>query len=251
MIKLDKSKIVKSLGKKNKLVPYLDKAIAEFDEPWTFDYEPKKGDQGWHPSGHCTPSAGELYVEAYELLHSEPVAKGPNPINRHFQVGHFWHQYLQHIILNKLEFCKSEAIEKRGGYFWGNSSVKNPSPFEYATGSGDVAPLELPNWTGILDIKTMKYADFRLAGLPPAFGDKYECQINIYMSFFDQEEALILAINKDSPHNFKEFTYKKNQDLIDTIYAKWEFVSECLLNETVPTEKDDERFVLPLTGPLA
>ena len=70
------------------------------------------------------------------------------------------------------------------------------------------------------------------------------------MDLFDEDEAIILPINKDSGE-FKEFLYERNQDLIDVIYEKWEFVSACVDAGEPPTDMDDEMFPLPLTGPIS
>jgi hypothetical protein len=272
MQKLDKSKLVMGLARKEKLVPHLDKALKTFDEPFSFEYKPKETDNAWHPSGSCTPTALELYTSANEYLdaveaNEEPPEKAISPsLRKSFMVGHYWHQLLQYIIVNKLEFATPEAVERVGKRVWlGHQDVTvsgpaipisgtfKPIPFGWATGSGDVAPLVLPSgWEGIMDIKTMRSSAFKATAVP--FADKYECQINIYMDFFDQDHGMILGINKDSPHDFKEILYERNQPLIDTIYAKWEFVSQCIEISTEPVEVDDKGeptnlFPLPLLGP--
>lgn len=258
MQKLDKSKLNMSFAKKERLVPYLEKAFLDFDEPWEFKYEPKQGDDAWHPSGDCTPTPSELWekTQNFYVEDTSPVFAVSGSLRKSFMVGHYWHQLLQYIVLNKLEFCTPEAIERKGKVVWkesgraaiteaGLSGVWVPSPFHWACGSGDIAPLELPKgWKGVVDFKTMRSGSFLAKGVP--FADKYECQINIYMDFFDEEKALILGVNKDSPHSFKEFEYVRNQPLIDEIYSKWKYVSECLDNDTLPV--DSEFGPLPLAG---
>lgn len=266
MQKLDKSKLVMNLGKKYKLAPYLDKVMTTFDEPFEFKYESKIHDNAWHPSGDCTPTALELYEKA--CLHLETIDLEPDDedalpeilsesLRKSFMVGHFWHQLLQHIVLKKLEFCEPWAIERKGMRVWqednsyGSSpsaKLATPAPFGWATGSGDLAPLVLPSgWQGVVDFKTMNSRTFKQNIVP--FADKYECQINIYMDFFGEDKALILGINKDTPHDFKEFEYERNNDLISAIYNKWEYVSECLDSGIAPTT--DDVFELPLKGPVS
>jgi hypothetical protein len=70
--------------------------------------------------------------------------------------------------------------------------------------------------------------------------------MNVYMDFFDYDRALIVAVNKDTPHDFKEFEFRRNQPLIDVIYDKWKFVAECLQDEDRPDADDDLGFELPL-----
>jgi hypothetical protein len=261
---------VKDLGKKEKLVPYLDKVWETFDEPFTFDYTPKVGDHGWHPSSHCTPTVTELYDYALAFIREHPVPEPgsitvPGPVERMgaknrkaFIVGHYWHQVLQYIICNKLEWCGLDDVERRGIHDWNSGSEGPMPPFHYVTGSGDIVPCVAPNWTGLVDIKTMKHDHFRQNSLPQdtyggdySTADKYECQVNIYMDLFNQDSAIILAVDKDTG-DFKEFVFERNQDLIDTIYDKWKFVSHLLDTPGAePLLTDNELFPLPLTGPVA
>lgn len=225
MQKLDKSRLVMGLSRKEKLTPHLDKALKTFDEPWGFEYKVKEHDDAWHPSGSCTPTAEELFTIANNHLDAvEEAGEGDVEIlpevvspslRKSFLVGHYWHQLLQYVIVEKLEFCGWDSIERVGKRAW----VKNefatatigehgltakdwhPAPFGWATGSGDLVPLTLPSgWEGVVDIKTMRSSGFKATAVP--FADKYECQINIYMDFFEQDHGMILAVNKDSPHDF-------------------------------------------------
>jgi hypothetical protein len=230
-----------------------------FDESFEFSYEPKITDYGWHPSGHCTPSILELYDYAKPLYLKAisvksfsglpPASPLPASTRKSFIVGHYWHQVLQHIVCNKLHWCGPEDLERKGIRAWGDLSGDTFQPFHFATGSGDIVPCVAPNWTGIVDIKTMSANQFKQNGIPAWAADKYECQMNIYMDFFDQDNAIILAVNKDGPHDFKEFMFQRNQDLIDTIYGKWEFVSHCLDIGEAPTEEDDLLFPIITKGP--
>jgi hypothetical protein len=263
-LKFDSSKLVKNLGNKYKLVPHIDKVWETFDEPLLFSYEPKMSDLGWHPSGHCTPSVLDLYTEAVIKLQDveDAVEMGlsvypqpeqlPASTRKAFLVGHYWHQVLQYIICNKLRWCTLSNIECRGISDWSTGHL----PFHYVTGSGDIAPCIAPDWTGLVDIKTMGSRYFNLEHLPTdTYGDsystaeKYECQINIYMDLFDLDSAIILAVNKDNGQ-LKEFMFQKDQELIDTIYAKWKFVSDCLDTGEPPTEADDLLFPIITKGHL-
>lgn len=244
-IRLDKTNLVRNLSKRYKLVPHLDREIAKGDFVWQFDYEPKKGDTGWHPSGDCTPTPYELYMKATGQAHERPFS---GDLYKTFMVGHFWHQYIQWIVEKKLGLCQPEDIERRGSRVWREEDGK-PVPFHWATGSGDMAPCRLPDGEFLVDIKTMGSHDFKRNGVPDWCAGKYEAQMNIYMDFFDLDRALILAVCKDSPHAFKEFEFERNQPLIDAIYHKWHLVSECISEGVTPPV--DEDIFLPLRGPVA
>lgn len=243
----------RNLVKHHKLVGLYDEFFAKEIEGFTFAIEPKQKDDGWHPSGHCIPGVRELWHHAVDP-HGDGFSLG---VRKSFPVGHFWHQLLQFATV-QMGLAKPEAIERRGVRGWGHTSVGAVrkvewgdvpwAPFHYATGQGDIAPIEAPDFTGIVDFKTMNARDFKLAegGLLPDWAEyKYEAQINIYMDFFDQDYGMIVGIQKDSPHNFCELVYERNQELIGMIYDKWEFVGECLDADVEPTPSDEKLFVIP------
>lgn len=242
---ITKDSFVQNLAKGRLVVPYLE-SFDKLDEEWTFTYHPKQDDDAWHPSGDCLTPVAALYAKALGDEERKPHSPGTQ---RNFMVGHFWHALIQRILCEKLEFCTPEDVERPGSRRWASE------PYHWAKGSGDIAPLVLPNWQGVFDIKTMAGAMWKQSWksglLPSAFADKYEAQVNVYMDFFDEEKALILGVNKDAPHGFVEFEFERNQELIDTIYAKWEYVSYCLDEEIEPDPDADAEFALPLTGPIS
>lgn len=258
-IKLKKTDFVRNLIKNHKLAGHIDQAIAGGEFKWEARFDPKEGDDGWHPSGDCIPSCTDLYLKAQADMEGEEGRKPSASLMKSFQVGHFWHAYIQHIVVNKLFFAEEDAIERRGTTGWGEKQKPRYfgygsdhkvvfKPFHYATGAADIAPCTLPGLGDYLvDIKTMKAQDFKQMSLPGWCAPKYECQINIYMDWFDLEQAIILCVCKDSPHEFKEFSFERNQSLIDAIYGKWKLVADCLEIGEIPPE--DYQVDLPLVGP--
>ena len=242
----------KDLSPKYKLAPQLDKAIKSFDEEWTFTYQTKEPDLYWHPSSHCTPLPSVLYDHAQDRLNDEDDEEFQQGMRKYSQVGHFWHQFLQHIMV-RYDMVVPNAIERTAAKVWEDDRtyrVEAPNvigkPFHVCRGSADVAPWAFRGHDYIVDFKTMASRSFQRPTLPEAFAAKYECQMNIYMDFFDYDRALILAINKDTPHDFKEFEFRRNQPLIDTIYEKWKFVAHCIEDNERPDADDDLGFDLPL-----
>lgn len=252
----DRSKAVYNLVNRDKLTPHLERAANDEFE-WEYKYTAKEKDDAWHPSGHCTPDVRVLYDIARQLAvmvdeedNGISVTTPPSSANRIFQVGHFWHQYLQEMV-RRLEFADERAIEREGKRFWGEDPDAKVRPFEWARGSGDVAPCVIPkHGEFVVDFKTMGGFDFRKSGLPEWAAAKYEAQINIYMDFFDIERGLIVGVQKDTPHGFKEYEFRRNQKLIDTIYDKWQYVSELLYADKVTDADLNHKFDLPLTGPF-
>lgn len=243
-IKLSKHSMARKLVTKTKLAIHIDRAIEEAgDFEWTYEHTAKKGDNAWHPSGDCTLTPRELFDKATGVEEKQPIGAG---LRKTFQVGHFWHGYLQHVVVELLEYADWNAIERSGQKIWAEENGK-PKPYHWCQGSADIAPIKIPGQGEFLvDFKTMGSFDFKRQELPDWSAAKYECQMNIYMDFFNLDQAIIVAINKDSPHELKEFIFDRNQSLIDTIYNKWQYVGDCLENGTIPDES--EEWDLPVRG---
>jgi hypothetical protein len=45
---------------------------------------------------------------------------------------------------------------------------------------------------------------------------------------------MILAICKDSPHNFREYIIERDDTLLEEIYEKWIYVTHCIDEGTEP-----------------
>ena len=247
----DKTKATKNLVRGFKLVPHIDRWLPSWDETgFVYTSARKEPDDAWHPSSHCTPSVYDLWWHAVEG-HKEPRKLQPSSV-KNFQVGHFWHQFLQWIVVEQLGFATWEAVERKGVRGWGDHFELTPSkgsirhqPWHWVTGSGDISPVEIPKkGEYLIDFKTMRGGDFN-SEVPMSI-KKWECQVNIYMDFFDLERAIIVGINKDGGHDMKEFEFRRNQPLIDALYDKWELVSACLDEEVEPDP--DYKPDLPLAG---
>lgn len=236
-IKLKKDAFVRNLVKGHKLANHIDKAIAEGEFEWEAKFGVKLGDDAFHPSSDCVPSVYSLYKT--RTTESNGISGG---LRKAFQVGHFWHAYIQWIVVERLGFATWDDVEVRGETRW------SEGPYGWATGSADIAPCRIPGVGDYLvDIKTMRASDFKQQGLPSWCAEKYECQVNVYMDWFDLDEALILCVSKDSPHEFKEFTFKRNPQLVDAIYQKWALAGDCIRSGTVPDETYE--VPLPTVGP--
>jgi hypothetical protein len=247
---------VRNVAGKQKLVPLLERAIDGPEFEWDAKFSIKEKDDAWHPSGDCTPSLFELYDKATR----PQVSDFSMSLKKTFAVGHFWHAYLQHVAVECAQVCNWDEVELRGVTGWGHGRRPNPfphidgeyisEPFHWATGSMDLR-CDIPGFGEyVVDFKTMGQFDFNvvLKGKAPDWcSKKYEAQINIYMDWAGLDRALIFCIQKDSPHNFRELEYRRNDDLIQGIYTKWQIVSQCLEEGIVPPE--DEEFELPFTGP--
>lgn len=242
-IKFKKSALVKNLVSTNIIVPHIDRHIDKGDFEWTAEFGQKHSDDAFHPSGDCTPSLHDLYMKATRQSIPRPPSVS---LRKSFIVGHFWHAYLQHIVV-EIGMAEARAIEREGVKCWGSGPDDQPLPYHWAKGFGDIAPCSIPGHGDFLvDIKTMGSHHYKQTGLPEWAAAKYECQVNIYMDWFDLERTIILCVLKDSPHEMKEIIFERNQPLIDAIYGKWKIVGQCVVEGIVPPE--DEPFILPIGG---
>lgn len=278
---LDRSKLRRDLARNFRYVQHVDRAIAEHpDEGWSFEHTAKPSDDAWHPSSDCTPSLCELYDKATKAKTERQPSVS---LLKTWMVGQFWHSWLQHITVNYLGFCGWEHVERRGHHWWGDpqdlfisdwktTEIRRngllfpathlprkksgdavfPEAWHWATGSGDIAPATLPGFgEQLVDYKTMNAGDYKRNEPPGWTADKWECQLNIYMDWFDLEDAVLVGVLKDNPHEMKEFHYTRNDPLIDAIYEKWHIVSDCLDAGERPPEPDDKdsfEVELPLKG---
>lgn len=245
-VKLDKTKVLRGIVDKQKLVPWLDKAIEQAgDFDWHYDFERKHGDEAFHPSSHCIPEPLEIYNGIMDEKEHSPL---PASLIKTFAVGHFWHSYLYHILCDKLNFADWSDIECPGTRVWGMNGDGSPKPYHFSQGKADVAKCSIPKHGDyLIDFKTMNTIDYRGAGLPKRFHQKYIAQANIYMDWFDMEKALIVKIQKDSPHEFAEVEIFRNQALIDAIYDKWKFTGIFLHEKSPPPSSNElgDIFSLP------
>ena len=245
-VKIKKTDFTRAFAK-TKLGYLLDKEINKGDFEWEFTVAPKEEDDAWHPSSHCIQSPLDLYHIARGDIDAFDGAKPWKT----FQVGHFWHAYLQEVAM-RMGLCDEDSVERKGWKGWGDTVDGvdlHYKPFHWVTGSADIAPCEIPgHGSYLIDFKTMGSFSFKPNKPPESTLEKWECQLNVYMDFFDLEKALIVGINKDSPHDFKEFEFHRNQPLVDALYYKWKLVAACLDSDTPPPE--DEVVELPTKGPV-
>lgn len=254
-----------------RVAPHIDQFLENNPEyAWEAKFSPKIADDAWHPSGDCTPSVYDLWLKATGRVEYKPTSLS---LKKTFNVGHYFHQWIQDILV-RIEFAVPESLERRGGTKWGECTINQdgltpqsawslwpvndipgtpwagaykPAPYHWATGSADVAPCILADSTHVLlDIKSISSVDAKTDAPPTRFVDKWECQANIYLDWFDLDEAIFLGVNKEAPHNFREWVFRRNQPLIDAIYEKWKIVS-LAIDEGIELNEGDD-IELPLIG---
>ena len=218
---MDSTKLIKSLSSKNQiLVPHIHRFLAEADLPaqWIIKIANQKekreygeADIRFSPSSDTLTSVEDLVSKYTDGKPYDPIS--PN-MRMTFDIGTMWHEYLQNII-KAMNFVPDDGVEK---YFI--KKIERPAGIAYTSGLGDLVGVNIPgHGSWLVDIKTMNKRSFD--NPPIDLMQKYTAQINLYGDWFGYDKLMILAVSKDSPHDFKELITPSNPYLVNEIYDRW------------------------------
>lgn len=249
------TRFAKHLSRKDILVPHLNNWFANGvfpnEIPATVHMN-KEHDLAFHPS-----SALKCSRELYATLAGElPHAKHTLDSQKNFMVGHMYHSLLQWILVEGLGFADWPEIEKEYDFGWdkeakdynGDLVTEEDNPYRIR-GFIDVARCVIPNvGTYLVDIKTVNARLYAQDSLPASTMEKYEAQVKLYLEFEELDEAIILAVEKDSPHRFKEFRIQRDSDFVDDTIARWESVVDAVAQGEVPDCTCSEPNTCPVKG---
>lgn len=228
--------LLRSLAKNEVLVPHLDGYFARGEFPDYIDlgiHPNKPGDDAFHPSGDCYPCAQEIYLRKTGGLPSRITGS----TQKTFMVGHFWHALLQSVLI-EMGFTEERYIEAK---------VSRHEENWWATGSADVLRCEIPGFgPALIDFKTMNDFTFKQPDIDKVLLEKWTLQTNCYLQWSGQEDikhAIIVGVQKGTPHEFREFIIPRNESLLDDVYKKWDVVAEALRTNTIPhCECNEDRY---------
>jgi len=235
------NKFAKNLRRGELLVPHLNNyfanAVFPDDIPISINMN-KEEDLAFHPS-----SALKCSRELYAMLAEElPHGKHALEAQKNFMIGHMYHGLFQWIIVEGLGFAEWDQIEKEFDFGWdkskadfdGSCVTESGNPYR-VRGYLDVARCTIPNvGEYLVDIKTVNSRLYNQANLPYSTMEKYEAQVKLYLEFEDLPEAIILAIEKDSPHRFKEFRIQRDPDFVNDVVLRWESVVDAVALGELP-----------------
>lgn len=232
---------LKELGKKEVIVPHLNRWFRNGEFPYSILFEiklHKEEDDAFHPSSDATACARLLYAKRMDDVTKRELEGNTY---KTFFFGHYFHGLLQHVLVEELGFADQFDVEKQyriyrrddGIYkpkdWWIDTQLDKSSKW-WARGYADIARVVVPGREEpyLVDIKTMKSSDYRQSVLPVHLEEKYITQIQLYMDWEDIENGIILCCEKDSPHGFKEFAVKRNKELVKSVYTKWDIVIDAI-----------------------
>ena len=201
------------------LVPYLERALVTRGEgAWPSEYaihvynKERMWDGYFHPSSHANVSELQLYYEFHPDYRAQRDPPNVETIMT-FQVGSAFHALVQSMLI-ELGFTTPGEVE-----------VSFVNEARHCSGTSDVRRLTLPSGK-VLPVE-IKSAGF-LPKEPPL---GYQAQFQVYMDVGDdepQEEGLMLFLEKSSPHRFREFLIRRDEEMLGAIYGRWASVLEAI-----------------------
>ena len=225
------SKFSKHLTRNEILVPYLNNyfATANWPDNWQFTVHPnKEKDDAFHPSSALMCLKALWFkMEGYEF----PEELKDFGQQKNFLFGHFYHTTLQWIMVEGLGFATWDDIEKEFDFH-----LETPKGNPYRVrGFVDIAKCVIPNTDPFLvDIKTMNARIYAQSPTPDFWVEKFEAQVRMYLDFTGLDKAVVLLVEKDSPHRFKELVIERDDLFVDQIVEGWESVVDARAEGIIP-----------------
>jgi hypothetical protein len=230
---MDTRKLVRSLtvNQGQILGPLIDQylARAKFPPKWELIIEnEKEWDPHFHPSSDSFTDLDTLYLDKTNQLKRSPISAS---LRKTFDVGHMWHRYLQNILI-EMKLVDPENVEH----------PLHPRLFEikgqwfYGRGTADLVDVNIPgHGSWLVDIKTMNKENFQSPREEVL--KKYFAQVNLYGDWLETPKMMILAVCKDSPHDFREWIVPRDKETLDFIYDRWSTVSASIIRGVMPSEE--------------
>lgn len=213
------------------LVPHLNNWFGNtenFPEEIRFSIKPhKEADDAFHPSSALMCHRA-LLAKMEGLL---PPEMARIDSQKTFMVGHYYHALIQYIVVEGLGFSTWDNIEKEFDLYF---ETPNGNPYR-VRGFPDISRMSVPDGREFLvDIKTMMARIYAQPNLPEGLLEKYRAQVQLYMEFEDIDNAIILAVEKDTPHRFKEIEVERDGSFVDEILEGWELVVDSRAEGIIP-----------------
>ena len=230
--------LMKRLASREILVPHIEQSMLAESWPQSYTVEvdtspyygqmtPEgerleigSGDGRFHPSSHSLACQRDLYIAFHpQLQHLRPSMRKDLSFYMTVNFGTAIHSLLQ----TQLEMS---GLLVPGTVEWEYDCKKHN-----VRGRID-GVIETPTaGPTVLDIKTINSRGFSyLQSHAPK--ESWDAQVNLGMDHYGVDRGLILAVEAGYPWGLKEVTIKKNPELLDSIYGKWEKVTEAIKRDT-------------------
>jgi len=202
------------------LIPHLERALVSSGNTWPEEYaikihnKERHWDGFFHPSSHITPAEMQLFYVFHPKYQTHKDSLSVDTIMT-FQVGSAYHALVQSMLIH-LEFTTPEECE-----------VHFFSDVRHCSGTMDIRKLTLLNGD-TLPVEIKSAAFFGKDTTPPP---QYIQQLQVYMDLGceePQEQGLLLFLQKQHPHKFREILIQRDEKMLNDIYAKWNRVLEAI-----------------------
>lgn len=218
--------LFRRLADREMILPYFEQAMLA--DNWPDSYTVKidsspyygAGDGYFHPSSMPLKGARELYYMFHPDTSDQIIRERPS-LQREMTLA--MGSALHGIVQTQMQMCglvKPEDIEKeyvivdhhvRGRIDW---IVDHPMGRRYVT-----------------EMKTMNSFGF---GRQKEIKPEWDAQLSIALDSQGEDEGILLLVESGWPYKMKEFLVRKNQPLLDEVYAKFDYVRECIARDTPP-----------------
>ena len=219
--------ILTSLADKDLLLPYFRNAMLAQQWPdnyqVTIDSSPYygHGDGMFHPSSHALMGARELYYRFHpehrdKLLHEQRSVQSEMTL----AMGSALHGIVQ-TQFQMAGLIKSEA-DVEVEYTITEHHARGRVDFLVHHPDGCVYPVEL---------KTQNSRGF---DMQTQIKDTWDAQLSMGLHGTGYATGILLVLESGYPYRMKEFLVERNDRLLSDIFAKFDYVRECIATNTPP-----------------
>lgn len=219
--------ILTSLADKDLLLPYFRNAMLAQQWPdnyqVTIDSSPYygHGDGMFHPSSHALMGARELYYRFHpehrdKLLHEQRSVQSEMTL----AMGSALHGIVQ-TQFQMAGLIKSEA-DVEVEYTIVEHHARGRVDFLVHHPDGCVYPVEL---------KTQNSRGF---DMQTQIKDTWDAQLSMGLHGTGYATGILLVLESGYPYRMKEFLVERNDRLLSDIFAKFDYVRECIATNTPP-----------------
>ena len=227
MVSSPYSSVLSSLADKDLLLPYFRNALLS--QKWpdnytvTIDSGPYygAGDGYFHPSTHGLMGARELYYR-FHPDHRDKLVHEPRGVQSEMTLamGSALHGVVQ-TQFQMAGLIKSDN-EVEVEYVIHEHHVRGRVDFIVHHPDGNTYPVEL---------KTQNSRGFQLQ---ETIKDTWDAQLSMGLHGTGYSNGVLLVLESGYPYRMKEFRVNRNDRLLSEIFAKFDYVRECIANDTPP-----------------
>jgi hypothetical protein len=215
-----KGKLFRDLADEEVVIPHLERALfsGKWPESYTIKVDtaehkpPPLGEiRYFYPSTHCLMDPRQLYYEMHPAYWPKlPKPKFPMSSIMSMTMGTAAHAIVQTQLQMAGKIKSEEDIEVK--FVNEARRCRGRLDWIFTQGNDNRLPVEL------------KTQNSRAFGQTQEIAPSWECQLQVTMDGLGYEEGVLLLIEMGHPWQMREFRVRRDEELLKTIYDKWELV---------------------------